>query len=596
MCGIAGIVYKKDIPGNREAVLKSMLASIAHRGPDDEGMYFDGPVALGHRRLSILDLSPAGHQPMKYKDCFIVYNGEVYNYLELREELKRSGHTFTTGTDTEVILHAYEEWGEECLSRFNGMWAFVIYDRRKQALFCSRDRFGVKPFYYYEDDEKFLFASEIKAILRAGVQAIPHREILEDYLFLGLLNHKKETFFSGITKLMPSQRMLVAQRPFRKEVTKYYSIPLDFNRNGKDIHEAVQTIQNELRRAVVYRLRSDVRVGSCLSGGLDSSSVVALAAGLTTKKDDFIAVTASSEDPENDESTYARRVAAHVGIRDIVVRPTYEDFCSALEDVVYCQEEPFLSTSIFMQYFVMKTARENGIKVLLDGQGGDETLFGYETYFPQYLKMLIVNLSLVEAIKFIRQVKNFKLSRSHMLRSALVTLVPRFLSHRVRLTRWKDNPYAKRAYLRNVDVFQSKSFKRFQIDQIAWLNVPQLVNYEDKNSMRFSVETRLPFLDYELVEKCVSMDDTLKVQRGFLKYILRSAMDDMLPRDITWRTNKFGFESPQKKWFAQHREKMIPEIRSCGLTADYLPYLDLKDGDPLWRVYNAALWSRISWK
>ncbi len=367
MCGIAGIVTPGRPGRNSEKALGSMLAAMAHRGPDDEGTCVAGPVALGHKRLSIIDLSAAGRQPMRFGDFVVTYNGEVYNYLEIRKELEGLGHRFETATDTEVILHAWAHWGEGCLERFTGMWAFALLDEAEGVLFCARDPFGIKPFYYLHEDGRFAFASEIRALLtlhppRADIDS------LLDYLVLGLTDHTERTFFGGVRQLLPGRCLSLNLRDGGKTVRQYYDL-----RKTSRRERTPGDFQESLQRSVILHLRSDVPVGTCLSGGLDSSVVAALAAAANRENGNerFSAVTARSEATETDETPYAKRVAEHARLDWHVAAPVYADFAAHVDRCLHIQEEPVGGPSVFLQYWVMKTAREAGLKVMLDGQGGE---------------------------------------------------------------------------------------------------------------------------------------------------------------------------------------------------------------------------------
>ena len=278
MCGISGIIDKVNhkIDSN---ILKDMNDKITHRGPDDEGFYFGDNFAFGHRRLSILDLSQDGHQPMHFNDRYtIIYNGEVYNYLELRKELKKEGYSFQSSSDTEVILASYDKWGEECVNKFNGMWSFAIYDKTKNTIFCSRDRFGIKPFYYTEINKKFIFGSEIKQLLEFRPKNIVNKSILIDYIVTRFEDYNNDTFFEGIKRLPQSHNLIYDLNNHSYEIKKYYQISFNDDIENYTLDESVKRYKSELERAVEYRLRSDVKVGTCLSGGLDSSSVASIAA------------------------------------------------------------------------------------------------------------------------------------------------------------------------------------------------------------------------------------------------------------------------------------------------------------------------------
>jgi len=402
MCGIIGIINKNNTKVNYSEI-KKINDLISHRGPDDEGFYFGDSFAFGHRRLSILDLSSDGHQPMNYLDRYtITYNGEIYNYIEIREELLKDGYKFVSDTDTEVILASYDKWGEECVDRFNGMWAFAIYDRDNEIIFCSRDRFGIKPFYYTEVDEKFIFGSEIKQLLEFQEENSYNEEILIDFIVTGIIEHTNSTFFKNIYKLEQSHNLTYHLKENRYQINKYYSI--NFQENSLGLEESIENYRVELEIAIDFRLRSDVKVGTCLSGGLDSSSVSAIASKKYRENSNnkFVAIHAKSTEKSSDESYFAHIVAKSSELDLNIVEPTAQSFKDIIDEVVYTQEEPFGSPSIFMQYFVMKKAKELGCSVMLDGQGGDETLLGYEKYYPSVYIDVYKRSGFLKALKAMR--------------------------------------------------------------------------------------------------------------------------------------------------------------------------------------------------
>ena len=383
MCGISGIVQFDGQPIDTEQ-LSRMNDSIIHRGPDGEGQYVDDGVGLAHRRLAILDLRHEGDQPMHFKDrLVIVYNGEVYNYIELREELVTAGYAFSTTTDTEVILAAYDHWGEQCVQRFNGMWGFAIYDLQSKKLFCSRDRFGIKPFYYCHTAGGIRFGSEIKQLI--GDKPKANQDLVIEYLVSGILDHSQETMFDGVLKILPGHNLFIDVACKSVEARQYYEVQANPTIDAMNQSAAVQLVQQTFEQSIRYRLRADVKVGTCLSGGIDSSSVASCAAmqlRQTNPKGRFAAITAIATEPKYDESAYAKAIVDKQDLDWSTVTPTSDDFRQSIDEVVYTQEEPFGGPSIFMQYFVMQEAKTRGCKVMLDGQGGDETLLGYQKYYP----------------------------------------------------------------------------------------------------------------------------------------------------------------------------------------------------------------------
>ena len=396
MCGIAGIVQTDGRDVSRDS-LDRMVARLEHRGPDDVGRAFGENWALGHRRLAILDLTNEGHQPMVLGDLVLVYNGEVYNYLELRAELEALGHEFRSSTDTEVVLHAYQEWGEDCLERFIGMWALALLDQRRQGLFCARDRLGIKPFYYARDGGRFLLASECPALLEADVSRRVDEDALATYLVTGLTDHDGGTFYAAVRQLPPACRASLDLNSGSFEVAPYY----DFAAASAGPAASAAEYREVLEDSVRLRLRSDVPVGTCLSGGLDSSTVAALASREARRlgRDRFHAVTAGVGSGAPDETAFARRVVEHCDLAWDVVSPSFADVARDLEACLFAQGEPVGGPSVFLQYCVMRHARERGLKVMLDGQGGDESLLGYERYYPAVFGALMRRGQLLRAVR-----------------------------------------------------------------------------------------------------------------------------------------------------------------------------------------------------
>ncbi len=601
MCGISGIIHKRG-----DAVdairLRSMNAAIAHRGPDGEGEYFWRNLALGHRRLSILDLSEGGHQPMEYRDGDLVltYNGEIYNYLELRAELEAQGHCFVSRCDTEVILAAYAEWGDACVERFNGMWAFALLDRPRQRVFCSRDRFGIKPFYFTERGDVFAFGSEIRQLLPFLPGVAAEREVLIDFVLTSISDHTEKTFFQHIRKLPGGHNLVYDLATGRFTLGSYYEIRRRRELAGVGAEEAAEIYREVLESAVRIRLRADVAVGTCLSGGLDSSSVAALASSQyrADSGQAFRAITAVSEQESNDESGYARLVVEAGGMEWLRVKPSYEDFLSSLDAVVRAQEEPFGGPSLTMQYFVMQAARAHGIPVLLDGQGGDETLLGYEKYYASYLATTWREQGVAAGLRAWFQAgrNNAKMSGLNTAKYVVAGLMSplryRFYRRRHRYLAEVPPPPS---HLREFAAASWDSFA-LQVLEMTSTNLPVLLRYEDKNSMAHSIEARLPFLDYRAVETALSLPGACKIRDGWSKWVLRRGMEGCLPDSILWRKNKFGFEAPEKIWLANHAATMRERILASPLLSEIAEGKRLAaDFDSLdlrsrWRLYSIALW------
>lgn len=597
MCGISGIINK-----NRSQVahdeIRTINDLIAHRGPDGQGFYSSKNIALGHRRLAILDVSSAGQQPMTYRDRYVItFNGEIYNYVELKEQLCQAGYTFASKTDTEIILAAYDKWGAECVTKFNGMWAFALFDKETQELFCSRDRFGIKPYYYADTEEKFVFGSEIKQILAgAKISAVANIGTVRDFLVEGYHEHTNETFFRGIHCLRPGHNLIFSLKENSFRETKYYSLNIMPGVSGLTEESAADLILADLKSAVNYQLRSDVKVGVCLSGGVDSSSIAALSSTLYSagSMGRLQGIHAKSSEKEKDESGYAQALAERSDIDLAVIEPTTEEFIEAIDEVVYFQEEPFLTPSIFMQYFVYQKAKRMGCKVMLDGQGADEILLGYERYYSAHMR----SMTGFSALKEIFLIKN---NSRRSLRSTLASLLY-FSSSRVRIKNLqRKSRFLKAEYIKYfpniVKVTQAgRDIRKMQKMEIESFQLPHLLRYMDKNSMRHSVEGRVPFLDHNFVETCYGISNKFKINGGWTKYILRVAMKGLVPGDVLWRKNKFGFEAPSGSWMNKVSGMMELAIRKSKLLermcVDPWDFGKI-DRAMFWKLYSVAKWEAI---
>lgn len=603
MCGIAGLVRRDGGPCEEEIIVR-MTDMVKHRGPDGGSYMVEGSLALGHRRLSILDLSDMGRQPMSYSSGLltVTYNGEIYNYLELRTELQALGHVFGSDTDTEVLLAAYSEWGYECVRRFNGMWSFALFDRARNILFCSRDRFGVKPFYYIDRPDIFAFGSEIRQLLPFLDKVRADIGVLQTYLVTDAAELSAQTFFKDVQKLLGGHNLTYDFSSGRISIERFYEIVKRPDVSNLSEAEAIEAFGALLQDAVRLRMRSDVRVGTCLSGGLDSSSVATIASELYRAKSSntFSAITAVSEQASNNEASYAEQVVNASELDWHQTRPSYQDFADSLPQVVQTQEEPFGGPSITMQHFVMKAARANGIVVLLDGQGGDETLLGYEKYYAAYILATFRQEGPLAAVGAIRAVSanNSKMGPFNIAKYLIGGLVApaRHMFYRHR-----------HSYIRNHGSVPAhiKAFARAGADDFALqeleirsTNLPVLLRYEDKNSMAHGVETRLPFLDYRLLETSLSLPGALKIRDGWTKWILRRTMDKRMPDAIVWRKNKFGFEAPEDMWLTAHAKEMKSSVLKSDLLSELVDMKKLAtaydnlDKRSRWRLYNTALWEK----
>jgi asparagine synthase (glutamine-hydrolysing) len=597
MCGLCGVVELGRPP--ERSTVEGWLDDLAHRGPDGRGLFADDAGAcLGHLRLAIIDLSDAGLQPMADGSLQLLHNGEIYNYLELREELRGKGHRFRTETDTEVILAAYREWGERCVERLNGMWAFVIWNGDRRTLFASRDRLGVKPFYYRRDGGRFAFASEPWLLRRGGANL----HAVRDYLEQGYLDQDEETFFDGVVRLPPAHSLTFGPDGLRLQ--RYWQLePRD------PPADPVAAVRETFLDAVRLQLRSDVPVGTCLSGGIDSS---AIAVGVRHHGHERQkTVTAYFEDAGFDERPYAQAVVDRTGAEAHWVSFTPSELVDDLPAIVQAQGEPFGSTSICASWYVMREAKRAGLTVMLDGQGGDELFGGYRAFFGYRLADLLRGGRLGEATAELRA-----FAAVNGPRWAAVALVGPHVPERVRLAararlrgaaalaapelRQLETPAAS-----NGSVFPDRLRRQLQL-VLTRRGLPELLRYEDRNSMAHSLEARVPLLDHRLVELAFALDGSELIRRGETKSVLRRALADLLPPAVRDRRDKLGFATPEPRFFRSalgdlaadvfasrsFRERGLVDIRAAERRLEAHRRGDLVAGMELWRTLNLELWAR----
>ena len=556
MCGICGIINLNGQPveGSR---LNPMMKAMKHRGPDDEGSFIEDNIALGFVRLSIIDLSKAGHQPMLSDDgrYVLIFNGEIYNYIEIRDELIAKGHRFSTKTDTEVLLKSYIEWGEDCLHKFNGMWAFVIYNRTTKKIFAARDRYGIKPFYYYTDGTQYIFASEIPPILSVlNQKPKPDHQGIFDYLVFNRTDQTEHTFFSEIKKLQHGHLFRIDLNiPCLggiKRGQKWYDLKERVSeaegfKNPKEYKELLSS-------AIGLRLRSDVPVGVCLSGGLDSSSIVSVLLQDYNKKDLNTFSAVYNKGQIGDETEFINEYKTSLK-NMFFTSPDANSLEKDLAQFVKAHGEPIPSTSPYAQYKVMELA-QGKVVVTLDGQGADEELAGYHYFFGFYFKDLFTQ----GRVGKLNSEMYHYIANHHSLmgiKSFLFFMLPKCLRTRVRVNekgylkadfvdRFKDNNSIAG------NLYGSKSLTDALFDHFEY-KLEHLLKWEDRNSMWFSLEARVPFLDYRLVEKTLATSSDWKIRKGMTKYILREAMEGILPEKIRMRRDKIGFGTPQDEWFRE---------------------------------------------
>jgi asparagine synthase (glutamine-hydrolysing) len=562
MCGIAGIVTRQ---GSQAPLphLQKLAAALAHRGPEQEGSWInkDGSVAFGHRRLCIIDLSSAASQPMHYNNRYIiVYNGEIYNYLELKQDLQKAGQVFESASDTEVVVAAYALWGEACLQRFDGAFAFSIWDQDEQVLFAARDRFGEKPFFFSYDGEQLVFASEIKAFWEVGIERQVNKSLLYNFLTLGYTTNpadNTETFYNNIQKLPAAHYLRYRQANNELRTHHYWQLYIDENKTIKE-EDAIVQFRELFRNSVRKRLRSDVAIGTSLSGGLDSSAIVAFCAGEQATHYTHQCFTASFSDFEKDETRYAEMVARQYNLEHFTTTIAENDVPLLMQKIAASQDEPFSSASVLAQYKVFELAKQRGVTVLLDGQGADEILGGYHRYYKWWWQELY---------------RARQLQRSGELNAARRLGITEGFS-------WKNKAAALLPELTTSVLQSQKSKKAFQHPDLArdfafshkrdsYYTTPthhtlngalyyntavngleELLRFADRNSMAHAVEVRLPFLQHELVTFLFTLPPHFKIHQGWTKWLLRKTAEDKLPREIVWRNEKIGYEPPQKKWMA----------------------------------------------
>lgn len=583
MCGIVGIVNFDSAENIDEKALRSMASIVSHRGPDDEGFYVDGNIGLGHRRLSIIDLK-TGHQPMCNEDetVWIVSSGEIYNYLEVRQELTAKGHDFKTHSDTEVIIHLYEEYGVRCVDKLNGMFAFALWDGNNHRLFAARDRLGIKPFYYYCDSKHLIFASEIKSLLKYKcVPRLPNYEGISDYLVFQFSLDDK-TLFQGIKKLLPGHCLVVDATSSQPDISKYWD--LDFNIDDYHTEDYfADSLLMLVEDALRIQLRSDVPLGTHLSGGLDTSVVTCLAAKLYGSR--IKSFTGGFKvGKEYDETDYAKLVSRFADTDYCEVFPEASDFVDTLPKLIYYLDEPAAGPGIFPQYFVSKLASEN-VKVVLAGSGGDEIFGGYARYIIAYLEQCIKGavFQTQEEGKYVVTldsiIPNLPILQNYAPLLQYFWAEGLFQSMDRRYFRLIDRTNGERTLF--TDEFRDeidKGYSPFEAFQQAFNRpgissyfnkmtcfdvknlLPALLHIEDRTSMAVSLESRTPLLDHRIVELAASIPPHIKFQGGATKHIFRKAVRNVIPAEVLNRKDKMGFPVPLSEWFHGELKDFVHSI------------------------------------
>lgn len=612
MCGIVGVIGLDHSPVD-PIVVQKMNDAQAHRGPDGEGFLFASPdvggfrhhrlkhtqqwkaqhlpsVGLGHRRLAIIDLTDDAVQPMSSSDgsAWIVFNGEIYNFRELKTELQAQGYNFKTQSDTEVLLRSYLHWGEDCLKRLQGMYAFAIWDSSKNLLFCARDRLGIKPFYYASTRGHFLFASEIKAIIGSRlVEPFADDTAVLGFLIHGNCDYGSRTTLRGINALPAAHSLTLDLNSGRLNLEQYWTLRPREERGFTEAERIVR-LKSLLFDTTRKHLISDVQVGSCLSGGLDSSTVVGLVSQIATEEPDaataigdrLYTFTSCYEDQRYDERRHALAVADSVHAHPHLVFPSAKDFWDSFSTMAWHHDMPFGGLSYYAQWSVMRAARDAGVKVLLDGQGGDEVFGGYAKFRYAYLASLLRSGRLLPLVREVAATVGQRDSYVLNVRNGY-----RYLPKRIRMLLQTDS--ALKASLkidlgsavclesspasrwwRNARQKQNGHgtlMQRIQVDDILLDTLPQLLRMEDRSSMAFSLEARVPLLDHRLVEYGLSLPDNLKVRNGWSKYAVRQAILGSVPESVRLRKTKLGFAAPDRHWLTESLREPITNLLKDNL-------------------------------
>jgi len=638
-----------------------MANALRHRGPDDEGYLFYnfqnticagsndtqaeawqsslnyspekqlnevGSVCMGiaHRRLSVIDLSANAHQPMASYDgrYWIALNGEIYNYPEIKEELLKLGHQFVTQSDTEVLLYAWIEWGKECLKKLNGMWAFVIFDQKKNKLTACRDRFGVKPFYYFQASDYIAFASEQKAFFEIpGFQSGINHQALFEHLITAEIDKRDEGLFAGIKELKPSHLLEIELGSLCLQTEQYYHLSVNEHLSSfSSVHfiEYARQINTLMTKAIDLRLRSDVSVGFCLSGGLDSSALISYSNRIHSQKNlnqlgsTIKAFTAVNHIKGSDETYWASKVVQELKLEWHQAECASDDLAADIEQMVYYQDIPLLSTSTFAQFQVMKLAKESGVTILMDGQGGDELFAGYFPFYVSYLTQLLKSGNLSLFVGELNALKNSQGTRNLYVRCLIKLLIdkysPSVISASVSKNIRSESRFVRNEFKQNLhalSVSKEYSLKPLNVHLSEFFTgyyLKNLLRWEDRCSMRYSIESRTPFADdIELIEKMFSIPANYKIVNGWSKSLQREASKGILNEEIRLRKDKLGFSTPQHVWLNQISAKLKTYIHEFGDNNQFIDNQKIlknwnsifngksnREADFVWRYVNFLIW------
>jgi len=548
MCGIHGFFTSNQNRDENNLLIRNMVASTNHRGPDYSGIEVLHPVYFGHNRLSIIDLNPEANQPMNFGKYWIVFNGEIYNYKEIKVDLIQKGVQFSTSSDTEVILKSYDFYGEKCIEKFIGMWAFSIFNTEENSLFCSRDRFGIKPFYFIHHNEEFFFSSEIKSLKTTpNFSSNLNLSQVNRGLQLGWIGYKNETYFSEIQTLEPGHNLVLKNK--KLSISKYWSYKSE--QYAVSSSEAVQQFKDLFDDSLKLHVRSDVPIGATLSGGIDSSSIVSsllknsLSSNLETFSIYYDSTKGFDERPfiRTIEEKYQKQFQLNY------YSPNEQEIAKDFDAIANSMDFPLSGSSPISQYYVMKLAKEKGIKVILSGQGADDYMGGYmHSYYRLYAEWMkhfqFGKLSKgIKEYKKIHAASNSKLTNV-LLKSTLSSFMSEDAIYKFEYKNYLPFLGNQKNDWITFENFSSSKLNEFHFALMNYSSLPTLLHYEDRNSMAHSIESRVPFLDHRLVELLFQFPDNLKINNGWTKFVLRQSMEGVLPKEIQWRTDKKGFVTP----------------------------------------------------
>lgn len=626
MCGINGFLALNNNYGSKseeefKSILQTMNDAIAHRGPDFDGVFLQQPVGFGFRRLSIIDLRDIANQPMlnNNNNIVLVFNGEIYNYIEIREKLIAKGYHFRTNSDTEVVINSYLEYGDQCVEQFNGMWAFAIYDFRKKRLFCSRDRLGVKPFYYCVQNDFLYFSSELKALHAVCDLQKANLGKVYDYLAYGYRVNDGETFLEGCNELLPGTNLI--RENHRLDCRKFWTLKEDlFEHDSKQSYH--EKFTDLLESAVKLRYRSDVPVALLLSGGLDSSAIAKVTDNLIERGElahnDIHAFIASFPNFKDDETHIARefvKTCKHIQLHEMHINS--QNIVDDFEDLIYGFDHPLFSFTSVAHNNIMRKCKDRGIKVVLNGQGSDEAYAGYDRYISgAYLLDQLISKKgqFIKEFNSLRQGNNYS---SHFLISQMIkSVLPRSFASYLRASYQEksiatlDKQFVKENYAHYKPPYiistKENNFNNYLLENINYQGLNTILHYEDISSMNQSIEIRSPFLDYRLMEFAFSIPNELKFKNGVTKVILRDTCGKMLPDFITKNRQKIGFSTPFINYLSKDskfnnfvfdilntqkfKSKNIwqaDRILKAFKTPDKYPQF------PFWRILNLEVWSKV---